>query len=82
MIVKLNEKQAKPPTFFIVDDSLLEKSGKTIEKIGKVYDHCSHTYSIGMKLLTLGLWDGKRFIPLDLKLSIETSKVFIQVNLL
>lgn len=66
--------QPKTPTFFIVDDSLIEKSGKTIEQIGKVYDHCSHVYSIGMKLLTLGFWDGKSFIPLDFSIHNEPGK--------
>ena len=36
----------KNPKFFIIDDSILEKSGKTIEKTGKVYDHCLHTYRL------------------------------------
>lgn len=67
-------KQHKFPTFFIIDDSLLEKSGKTIEKIGKVYDHCTHAYSIGIKLLTLGFWDGKSFIPLDFSIHNEPGK--------
>jgi hypothetical protein len=67
-------KHVKSPTFYIVDDSLLEKSGKTIEKIGKVYDHCSHTYSIGMKILTFGFWDGKSFIPLDFSIHNEPGK--------
>jgi hypothetical protein len=64
----------KSPTFFIIDDSLIEKTGKTIEKIGKVFDHCTHTYSIGMKLLTLGFWDGKSFIPLDFSIHNEPGK--------
>ena len=66
--------QEKKATFFIIDDSLLEKSGKTIEQIGKVYDHCSHAYSIGMKLLTLGFWNGKSFIPLDFSIHNEPGK--------
>lgn len=70
----IHEKEVKPPTFFIIDDSLLEKSGKIIEKIGKVYDHCSHTYRVGMKLLTLGFWDGKSFIPLDFSIHNEPGK--------
>ena len=70
----VNGKEVKTPTFFIIDDSLLEKSGKTIEKIGKVYNHCSHTYSIGMKLLTLGFWDGKSFIPMDFSIHNESGK--------
>lgn len=64
----------KNPKFFIIDDSILEKSGKTIEKIGKVYDHCLHTYRLGMKLLTLGFWDGKSFIPLDFSIHNEPGK--------
>lgn len=69
-----DDKFNKTPKFFIVDDSLLEKSGKAIEKIGKVYDHCSHSYRLGMKLLTLGLWDGKSFIPLDFSIHNEPGK--------
>ncbi len=70
--VDVNE--VKTPTFFIVDDTLVEKSGKTIEKIGKVFDHCTRTYRIGMKLLTLGFWDGTSFIPLDMSIHNEPGK--------
>lgn len=66
--------QKKTPTFYIVDDSLMEKSGKSIEQIGKVYGHCRHAYSIGMRLLTLGFWDGKSFIPLDFSIHNEPGK--------
>lgn len=62
------------PKCLIVDDSLLPKTGKKIELIGKVYDHCTHTYSLGIKLLTLGLWNGKSFIPLDFSLQNEPGK--------
>ena len=55
--VDVNE--VKSPTFFIVDDTLVEKSGKTIEKIGKVFDHCTRTYRIGMKLLTYARFLGR-----------------------
>lgn len=64
----------KLPNCLVVDDSLLSKSGKRIEFIGKVYDHCSHTYSLGMKLLTLGFCDGKTFLPLDFSLHNEPGK--------
>jgi hypothetical protein len=58
----------------IFDDTLLEKTGKMIEKIGKVHDHVTNTFKLGYKLL-LGLyWDGKSMIPLDLSLSREKGK--------
>lgn len=58
----------------ILDDTLLGKSGKAIEFIGKVYDHCSHQYQLGMKALTLGFWDGISFIPLDFSIHNEPGK--------
>ena len=58
----------------IFDDTLLEKTGKKMEKIGKVYDHVTNTFKLGYKLL-LGLyWDGKSMIPLDFSLSREKGK--------
>ncbi len=42
--------------------------------IGKVFDHCSHTYKLGMKLLTIGFWDGKSFLPLDFSIHNEQGK--------
>ena len=41
----------------IIDDSLLCKTGKTIEHIGKVFDHYSRTYPLGMMALVCGLCD-------------------------
>ena len=35
----------------IFDDTLLEKSGRRIEKIGKVHDHVSNSFKLGFKLL-------------------------------
>lgn len=46
---------------FIVDDSDYHKTGNKIEFIGKIFDHVSHRWSLGFKLLTLGFWDGVRF---------------------
>lgn len=47
------------PKCFILDDTIIPKRGKVIEQIGKVFDHCSHKYILGLKMLTLGYWDGK-----------------------
>lgn len=58
----------------IVDDTISLKTGKKIEFIGKVFDHSKHAYSLGMKILTLGYWDGKSFIPLDFSIHNENGK--------
>lgn len=68
------DRQPDSPICLIVDDSILTKSGKCIELIGKVYDHCTHTYQLGMKMLVLGLWDGKSFLPVDYSLHNEPGK--------
>jgi hypothetical protein len=43
------------PKCLIINDTLLCKTGKTIEHIRKVFDHCSRTYQLGMKALVCGL---------------------------
>ena len=59
----------------IADDTLLNKSGRKIEFIGKVYDHAvQHGMVLGFKMLLLGLWDGKSFIPLDFSIHSEKGK--------
>lgn len=69
-----NGAEGKGPVFFVLDDSLLSKTGKAIEYIGKVFDHCTHTYQLGMKMLTLGYCDGKSFLPVDFSLHNEPGK--------
>lgn len=49
----------------IFDDSDIEKTGKTIEGISKIYNHVTKTYIFGYKLLVAGYWDGSVFIPVD-----------------
>ncbi|MDP6922996.1 MAG: transposase [Lutibacter sp.] len=49
----------------ILDDSLLPKTGKKIEFMGRVWDHVRQTSVLGFKLLVLGYFDGTSFIPVD-----------------
>jgi len=62
------------PKCLIIDDTLLCKTCKTIEHIGKVFDHCSRNYQMGMKALVCGFWDGKSFIPTAFSLQSEPGK--------
>ncbi len=74
-LIKKHSKQVNQGTkCFIVDDSLLEKTGKKIEFIGKVFDHVTKKAKLGFRILTLGLWDGKSFNPLDFSFHREKGK--------
>ncbi len=61
-------------TFFIVDDSDLEKRTPFFEGIGKVFNHVIGKHVFAHKLLALGYSDGKSFIPLDFSLHNEKGK--------
>jgi len=58
----------------IIDDSLLEKTGKAIEFVGKLWDHVDNSYKLGMRLLLLCYYDGKSNLPLDFSLHREKGK--------
>lgn len=62
------------PKCIVVDDTLLGKTGKRIELIGKVFDHCTHTYQLGIKLLAICFWDGRSLIPVDFSIHNEPGK--------
>ena len=50
----------------IVDDSLFSRSrSKKVELLAKVYDHVTHKYTKGFRMLTLGWSDGNTFLPLE-----------------
>lgn len=59
------------PRCMVIDDSVLEKTGKMIEGVGRLWDHVSHRWVLGFKVLCLGYFDGKSFIPLDFSLHRE-----------
>lgn len=58
----------------IFDDTLLEKTGKKIEKVSRMWDHVFHRCVLGFKLLLLCYWDGTSFIPMDFSLHRESGK--------
>lgn len=74
LILAKSEDKNDGPKFLVVDDTILGKLGKKIEFIGKVYNHCSHVYELGMKVLTLGYTDGKSFLPIDFSIHNEAGK--------
>lgn len=53
----------------IIDDTLWDRSrSKSVELLARVYDHCTHTYLKGFRILSLGWSDGASFVPLDFAL--------------
>jgi hypothetical protein len=61
-------------TCFVVDDTDLEKSGKTIEYIGRIFNHVTKRNILGFKMLLLSYWDSKSLIPVDFSLHREKGK--------
>ncbi len=57
-----------------VDDSDLAKRGLKIEGVGSIWSHAENRSIIGYKILVLGFWDGKCFIPIDFSLHREKGK--------
>ena len=75
--LKLESKftQSKDDTkCLIFDDTDIAKTGKTIEGVSKTYNHVSHSYIFGYKLLVAGYWNGSVFIPVDFSFHRENKK--------
>ncbi len=67
------EKELAGNSAFILDDTTEAKTGRRIEHISMIHDHVAgkKTHKLGFKNLTLGLFDGKSFTPLDFSLHSE-----------
>ena len=72
IVKKETQKEENLTRCFVVDDSVLEKSGKTIEGISRVNNHVKGGFVFGFKLLLLGFFDGKMLIPADFSLHRES----------
>lgn len=59
---------------FVIDDTDLEKTGSTIEFIGRIFNHVTRKCILGFKLLSLCYWDGKSLIVTDFSLHREKGK--------
>lgn len=61
-------------TCFVADDTAIEKRGKTLEGISRVWDHVFHRSILGFKGLFLAYWDNTNFVPIDFSLHNEIGK--------
>jgi hypothetical protein len=62
------------PRYLIFDDTTVEKSGKKMEYLGRVWDHVKQRSILGFKILVMLYWDGKSSIPLDFSIHREKGK--------
>jgi hypothetical protein len=67
-------KEQKADRCFVIDDTDIEKSGKTFEGLSKIYSHKNHCSLFGFKLLLLCYWDGKSLIPCGISFHRENKK--------
>ena len=56
--------QSNTTTCFIIDDTVLEKSGVRMEGVSRVYDHVKGRCVLGYKLLLCAFFDGRQPYPL------------------
>ncbi len=64
---RLTEKDRQ--SVLIVDDSLFSRGrSKKVEMMAKVFDHTSHKFCKGFRMLTLGWSDGNSFLPVSFNL--------------
>ncbi len=67
-IAMRDDKGGLLPTALLLDDSLLRKSGRRIEGVSKVHDHCDGKHKTGFKMLTLAFFNGTYTRALDFSL--------------
>jgi len=70
-LVEQNSEPNQNTKCFVVDDTDIEKTGKTFEFISRIFNHVIKKHVLGFKMLTLGYWDGKSLIAVDFSLHRE-----------
>jgi len=73
-IVKSKTDNKSKITCFVIDDTDIEKTGKTIEFAGKIFNHVTKTYPFGFKMLLLAFWDGTSSYSIDFSFHREKGK--------
>jgi hypothetical protein len=68
IIVRTDSCTSKDPVCLIIDDSDFPKTGKRIERIGRIFSHVTHSSILGFKALFLCRTDGKTQTVLDFSL--------------
>ena len=59
------EKYPIKERYFVIDDSPIPKRGRNLENVSFIYDHSVGKTFLGYCIVTLGLFTGENFYPLD-----------------
>jgi hypothetical protein len=59
------EKYPLKQRYFVIDDSPIPKRGRNLENVSFIYDHSVGRSFLGYCIVTLGLFTGENFYPLD-----------------
>jgi hypothetical protein len=59
------DRQPLKDRYLVIDDSPIPKRGRKIENVSFIYDHTIGRSILGFSLVTLGLFSGKNFYPVD-----------------
>lgn len=51
--------------FFVIDDTITAKRGRKIDNVSFIYDHTLERTILGFCIVTLGLFTGQNFYPID-----------------
>ena len=51
--------------YFVIDDTPIPKRGRSIENVSFIYDHNLGRSVLGFSIVTLGLFTGQNFYPID-----------------
>jgi hypothetical protein len=73
-VITVEKATKTKPRCLIFDDTLIEKTGRKIEKIGRVWDHVSNRMVLGFRILVGLYFDGKSTIPVDFSVVREKGK--------
>jgi hypothetical protein len=74
IIRKEQAQETNAPSCYILDDTTMEKSGKYMECVSRVFDHTINSCVLGYKLMILAFFDGKSTLPCDFSLHREKGK--------
>ncbi len=79
VILNLSKRTPQPElkqavSALIFDDTPIEKTGKTIEGVSKIWNHVIQKSILGYQLLVMGIYDGTSFMPLDFTFHREKGK--------
>ena len=59
------DKDPAKDRYFVIDDSVIQKRGKSMQNVSFVYDHSLGRTVLGYCVVTLGLFTGNGFYPID-----------------